>query len=57
MKMQSHKMVIVLLVIAALRAGTATTALATTLERMCVAKMTQHAQLVVRAQCLANSVA
>jgi hypothetical protein len=55
MKTHSHKMAIVLLV-AVLHAGTATTASATTLERMSVAKMTEHAQLVVRAQCLANSV-
>jgi len=56
----AHKTVIVLLLpamLAALRVGTAATASATTLERMSVAKMTQNAQLVVRAQCLANSVA
>jgi hypothetical protein len=53
----AHKMTIVLLLLAALHGDTATTASATTLERMSVAKMTQHAQLVVRAQCVANSVA
>jgi hypothetical protein len=56
----THKTVIVLLLpamLAALRVGTAATASATTLERMSVVQMTQHAQLVVRAQCLANSVA
>jgi hypothetical protein len=55
MKTHSHKMAIVLLV-TVLHAGTATTASATTLERMSVAKMRQHAQLVVRAQCPTNSV-
>ena len=58
--MRSHKMVMVLLLavaLAALDTGTAATASATTLERMSIAKMTQNAQLVVRAQCLANSVA
>jgi hypothetical protein len=53
----THKMAIVLLLLAALHGATAATASATTLERMSVAKMTQHAQLVVRAQCVANSVA
>jgi hypothetical protein len=51
----AQKIVIVLL-LATLHAGRATTAAATTLERMSVAKLTQHAQLVVRAQCLGNSV-
>ena len=51
-----RKMGIVLL-LAALSGGTAATASATTLERMSIAKMTQHAQLIVRAQCVANSVA
>jgi hypothetical protein len=54
MKMQSHKMALVL-ILAAMHASGTTTASATTLERMSVAKMTQAAQLVVRAQCLANS--
>ena len=54
--MQTHKLTIaLLLVLALLHAGAATTASATTLERMSVAKMTQAAELVVRAQCLANS--
>ena len=60
MNTQSRKMVMALLLavaLAALDTGTAATASATTLERMSVAKMTQNAQLVVRAQCLANSVA
>jgi hypothetical protein len=56
-----HKIAIVLrlllLLLAALHGGAVGTAAATTLERMSVAKMTQHAQLVVRAQCVANSVA
>jgi hypothetical protein len=56
MNTQTHKILIILL-LAMLRVGTATTSSATTLERMSVAKMTQNAQLVVRAQCLANSVA
>jgi hypothetical protein len=54
MKMQSHKIVFVL-ILAAVHASSATMVAATTLERMSVAKMTQSAQLVVRAQCLANS--
>src|SRR5271167_3461069 len=54
MKMQSHKMVFVL-ILAAVHASSATMVTATTLERMSVARMTQSAQLVVRAQCLANS--
>jgi hypothetical protein len=54
MKMQSHKMVLVL-ILAAMHASGTTTASATTLERMSVAKMAQAAQLVVRAQCLGNS--
>src|SRR5271154_2603290 len=54
MKMQSHKIAFVL-ILAALHASSATMVAATTLERMSVAKMTQSAQLVVRAQCLANS--
>ncbi|MGA9569135.1 MAG: hypothetical protein WBS17_03555 [Candidatus Acidiferrales bacterium] len=41
--------------LAALRCAAALTASATTLERMSVAKMTQVAQLVVRARCVANS--
>jgi hypothetical protein len=55
----AHKMLIILLLVVmlALCVGTGATASATTLERMSIAKMTQHAQLVVRAQCLANSVA
>src|SRR5271156_6972668 len=64
MKTPLHKMahrmaqkIVIVLLLATLHAGTATTAVATTLERMSVAKMTQHAQLVVRAQCLGNSVA
>ena len=52
--MQSHKMVFVL-ILAAVHASSATMVTATTLERMSVARMTQSAQLVVRAQCLANS--
>jgi hypothetical protein len=43
--------------LAVLHVGTATMLSATTLERMSIAKMTQHAQLVVRARCLGNSVA
>jgi hypothetical protein len=54
MKMQSHKMALVL-ILAAMHASSATMVTATTLERMSVAKMTQSAQLVVRAQCVANS--
>src|SRR5271154_2468761 len=60
MKTPLHKMaqkIVIALLLATLRAGMAPTDAATTLERMSVAKMTQHAQLVVRAQCLANSVA
>jgi hypothetical protein len=56
----AQKVAIVLIVaalLAALQGATALTASATTLERMSVAKMTQRAQLVVRAQCVANSVA
>ncbi len=53
----ARKIVIGLLLFAALHGGTAATASATTLERMSVAKMAQHSQLVVRAQCVANSVA
>src|SRR5271170_1562108 len=56
MNTQTHKILLILL-LAMLRVGTASTSSATTLERMSVAKMTQNAQLVVRAQCLANSVA
>ena len=41
--------------LAALQGAAALTASATTLERMSVAKMTQVAQLVVRARCVANS--
>ncbi len=52
--MSAHKIAFVL-ILAAAHASTATTASATTLERMSVAKMTQSAQLVVRAQCVANS--
>jgi hypothetical protein len=47
----------VVAMLATLYAGAFTTALATTFERMSVAKMTQRAQLVLRAQCVANSVA
>ena len=54
--MSAHKIAFVL-ILAAAHASTATTASATTLERMSVAKMTQSAQLVVRAQCVANSAA
>jgi hypothetical protein len=59
MNAQTHKMLIILLfvVMLALQVRTIATASATTLERMSIAKMTQNAQLVVRAQCLANSVA
>src|SRR5271170_2780444 len=60
MKTPLHKMaqkIVIALLLATLHAGTATTAAATTLERMSIAKMTQRAQLVVRAQCLGNSVA
>src|SRR5271155_5900320 len=60
----AHKMackmalkIVIVVLLATLHAGTATTAAATTLERMSIAKMTQRAQLVVRAQCLGNSVA
>ena len=56
MNTQSHKMAFMPL-LAMLYASIATTRSATRLERMSVAKMTQNAQLVVRAQCLANSVA
>ena len=49
-----HVIVIVVL-LAASQIYAATSASATTLERMSVAKMTQAAQLVVRAQCVANS--
>ncbi len=54
--MRTQRMVIVLL-LAAVHFSTAATSSATTLERMSVAKMTQAAQLVVRARCLANSTA
>jgi hypothetical protein len=54
MKMQSHKIAFVL-ILAAVHVGSAPMVTATTLERMSVAKMTQSAQLVVRAQCLGNS--
>src|SRR5271168_4135277 len=64
MKTPLHKMackmalkIVIVVLLATLHAGTATTAVATTLERMSIAKMTQRAQLVVRAQCLGNSVA
>ena len=48
MNMRLRNILIVLL-LAAVQAGAVLTASATTLERMCVAKMTQAAQLVVRA--------
>lgn len=44
----------ILLFLAVLQAGTALTAPGTTLERMSVAKMARAAELVVRAQCVAN---
>jgi hypothetical protein len=47
--------VVIVVLLAALQICAATSASATTLERMSVAKMTQAAQLVVRAQCVANS--
>ena len=47
--------IMIVVLLAALQAGTALMASATTLERMSVAKMTQAAELVVRAQCVANS--
>jgi hypothetical protein len=47
----------IVLLLAAVQASAALTASATTLERMSVAKMTQAAELVVRAQCVGNSVA
>jgi hypothetical protein len=47
----------VVLLLAAVHPGAAMTTSATTLERMSVAKMTQAAQLVERAQCLGNFVA
>src|SRR5580704_9422936 len=43
--------------LAAVQVCATMSASATTLERMCVAKMTQAAQLVVRAQCIGNSAA
>jgi hypothetical protein len=55
-----RKIAIVLLFavkLAMLRGGMSATASATTLERMSIAKMTEHAQLVVRARCVANTVA
>jgi hypothetical protein len=54
MNMQMQKVAFVLL-LSAMHAAVAVIASATTLERMSVAKMTQAARLVVRAQCLANS--
>jgi hypothetical protein len=56
MTKRSRNIMIVLL-LAAVQASAALTASATTLERMSVAKMTQAAQLVVRAQCVVNSTA
>jgi hypothetical protein len=56
MKMRLRNVTIVLL-LAAMQVGAAPLASATTLERMSVAKMTQAAQLVVRARCIANSTA
>ena len=47
----------IVLSLAAVLAGAAVSGSATTLERMSVAKMTVAAQLVVRAQCVANSAA
>jgi len=47
----------IVLSLAAVLVGAAMSASATTLERMSVAKMTVAAQLVVRAQCVANSAA
>jgi hypothetical protein len=52
--MQSHRMALAL-ILAGVLASSATMVTATTLERMSVAKMTQSSQLVVRAQCVANS--
>jgi hypothetical protein len=50
-----RRVIVIVVLLAALRAGTALMASATTLQRMSVAKMTQAAELVVRAQCVANS--
>src|SRR5271169_847945 len=52
-----RRVIMTVVLLAALQAGGALTASATTLERMSVAKMTQAAELVVRAQCVANSTA
>jgi hypothetical protein len=54
MSMRSRNMKIVLM-LAAVQVCGAVGASATTLERMSVAKMTQAAELVVRAQCVANA--
>jgi hypothetical protein len=56
MKMRLRNIAIVVL-LAVLQPSRALTASATTLERMSVAKMTRAAELVVRAQCVANSTA
>ena len=52
-----QRVIMTVALLAALQVGAALTASATTLERMSVAKMGQAAQLVVRAQCVANSTA
>jgi hypothetical protein len=50
-----RRVITIVVLLAAVQAGAVLTASATTLERMSVAKMTQAAQLVVQAQCVANS--
>jgi hypothetical protein len=55
--MKRWRTIRIVLSLAAVLAGAAVSGSATTLERMSVAKMTVAAQLVVRAQCVANSAA
>ena len=50
-----RRVTVILVLLAAVQVCAAMSASATTLERMSVAKMTQAAQLVVRAQCVASS--
>ncbi len=50
-----RRVIVIVLLLAALQGCARLTASATTLERMSVAKMTQVAQLVVRARCVTNS--
>ena len=52
-----RRVILIVVLLAAMHVTAGLTASATTLERMSVAKMTQAAGLVVRAQCLGNSAA